>query len=148
MISQELVAENKTPFAVTKSPGEDISAWISLLHKSSSSLLHIELPLTIVTSHTNSAAKSSSAQIESRVTIQKTLDGLGINVNLDGHKFLSTDAYPHTIFHRFQIKILKVFTNVCLKICLPIWLRFPERYRNKMKKSSILKRVFDILTKP
>ena len=136
MISQELVAENKTPFAVTKSAGEDISAWISLLHKSSSSLLHIESPLTIVTSHTNSASKSAAAQNESKFVIDQTLRNLGITVTSQINK-----KVPR------YLNIKRYFIIRLIRILQVVYLRLPNKIRSSLKSNFLLRQVFSKMVK-
>lgn len=78
MVKGDFLRNFSSPFPITHSSGEDISAWVRLLHASDLPLQHIETPLTVVRVHANSAAFDSQSQEESKILIKNTLDSLGI----------------------------------------------------------------------
>jgi glycosyltransferase involved in cell wall biosynthesis len=131
MIKGTLLKSFSSPFPITHSPGEDISAWIRLLHASELPLQHIKTPLTVVRVHTNSAAIDAQAQIDSEILIRKTLDSLGIN----------------------QTKIMRVKSE---KIGLPLllnivnglgalYIRLPDKLRKVIRRNTFLAKLYSNL---
>jgi glycosyltransferase involved in cell wall biosynthesis len=131
MINRKLIELNENPFPQNYSAGEDISAWIYLLHIASSSLLHINLPLTVVSLHANSAAKSVAAQKESQIAIQETLNNLGIKVD---HVLRKKDFKFHYFIRRVLIKLLFFFQR--------IYLVLPTKVRRRLKNNTYLRKIF------
>jgi hypothetical protein len=131
MINRKLIKEIENPFPQNFSAGEDISAWIYLLHGLSSPLLHIELPLTVVAVHANSAAKSPDAQKESQLAIQQTLDNLGIKLD---RVFIKKDLEFRSLNRKVLVKLFAFLQRLHFKL--------PSRLKRYLKNNAYLRNLF------
>ncbi|CAN2173439.1 Glyco_tranf_GTA_type domain containing protein [Candidatus Nanopelagicaceae bacterium] len=131
MIKSSLLGSLENPFPHLRAAGEDIAAWFKLLHYVTSPLLHIELPLTVVTLHANSAAKSSIAQLESQANIQQAISDIGLQVNSPMPQILKKKSFISIFSKNLNSKLSNIVIITFFKL--------PKKTREKIKNSCILR---------
>lgn len=142
MIKRSLIEKVKSPFPQTKKAGEDIAGWITLLHNSINSMLHIQMPLTVVRLHTNSAAKNKHAQEESKEVTAELLLQLDIP---DLQKIETIDSKRKKLYAQSNLVLIEFKKKSLQKLLGVFWFmyrNFPQSLRKSLGRLPIVKQVY------
>jgi hypothetical protein len=145
MLKRDLLDKVKNPFLDSHGAGEDISAWIRLIHNSEDPLLHIKLPLTIVTLHAHSAAKSDQAQKESEEAIRYSYISLGLEAFAAGStKESRKNQYGKISYLSFNLA-KQILAKLLSKSISKVYFLLPSITRKRLRNYPFLKRFYDRL---